>query len=408
MTAFNILPQRKEKVNRFKKNYFCFLLFLSFDKKGDFMLIKNVNYIDKNFNKVSSSIRIQEGKIQSFSDEQDNDIVDMGSLTALPGFVDIHSHGGSGCDFCDGTAESLHQLSLHYARNGVTSVCPTTMTLPVSELERIFSAIETFKGSEPGAYFHPINMEGPFISKEKCGAQDPENILLPDVDLFHRLHKISPVALVDVAPESEGVSDFANAVKGQVTLSVAHTNATYQQTVTALENGFSHATHFLNAMTPFTSRAPGVAGAFMENESATAEIICDGYHLAEGTLRILFNIFGEDRLCVISDSMSSAGCPDGEYYLGGQKVYVTQGKAHLKDGTIAGSTTNMFCEFRNLLNFGIPFRSALKACTINPARVIGADDICGSIEEGKNADMIFVDENMNLKKVMVRGRFFDI
>ncbi len=372
------------------------------------MLLKNVNYIDKNFNKVSGYIEIQGEKIVGFKSGSNETALDMQSLTALPGFVDIHSHGGSGCDFCDGTNESLQKLSLHYARHGVTSVCPTTMTLPMENLRGIFSAIESFKGNETGAYFLPINMEGPFISKEKCGAQDPKNILTPDVNLFRELCKISPVALVDVAPEAKGAIEFSRAVKGEVKVSAAHTNADYEATKLALENGFSHATHFMNAMTPFTSRAPGVVGAFMESQTATAEIICDGYHLDEGTLRILFGIFGEDRLCVISDSMSSADCPDGEYYLGGQKVYVTNGKAHLKDGTIAGSTTNLFDEFRNLLSFGIPFKSALKACTINPARVVGADSICGSIEKGKNADMIFVDDELNIKKVLIKGKFFEV
>lgn len=369
------------------------------------MLLTNLTYIDGAFRKQSGEIEIHNGKIKSLSGT-DGEKIDMGGLLALPGFVDIHSHGGSGCDFCDASEKSLHELSLYYARHGVTSVCPTTMTFPFETLRGIFTAFASFKGKEKGASFLKANLEGPFISKAKCGAQFPEYIQTPDADKLNTLNEIYPIALCDVAPEVEGALDFAAEVKNICKVSIAHTDATYEQTKAAIEGGFTHATHFLNAMTPFTSRAPGVAGAIMENDSITAEVICDGYHLAEGTLRLLFKVFGTDRLCAISDSLSSADFPDGDYTLGGQRVIVKDGKATLPDGTIAGSTTNLFDEFRNLLSFGIPFEKALKACTINPARAVGADSFCGTIEEGKNADIIFVNEKMELKSVMIKGEFF--
>ncbi len=369
------------------------------------MILKNLKYINENFCLVSGAIQTVGDVIFGFGCDDDSEIIDMKGLTALPGFVDIHSHGGAGCDFCDGSKESLDTLSRYYAENGITSVCPTTMTFPKEKLIDIFSAIESYKGNESGAYFHGINMEGPFISKEKCGAQDPQYVREADFDEFLTLNSISKIALADVAPETEGALEFALEAKEYCTVSIAHTNASYEEATQALKSGFSHATHFLNAMTPFTSRAPGVVGAVIENNTATAEIICDGFHLSPAALRILFKTIGENRLVVISDSMSSAGCKDGEYFLGGQKVFVKDGKARLEDGTIAGSTTNMFSEFKNLLSFGIPFEAALKACTINPARVIGAEKICGTIEKGKNADIIFIDESYNLKAVMIKGKF---
>lgn len=370
------------------------------------MLLKNIEYMDSSFKKVKGDIGIKDGKFD-FS-HKDTDSADMEGLLALPGFVDIHSHGGSGFDFCDASQKSLDGLSKHYAKHGVTSVCPTTMTLPKELLIKIFAEIESFKSKEQGAYFHGINMEGPFISKTKCGAQDPKYVLSPDTEFFRELDSVSEIALTDVAPESDGAFVFAENNKDRAVISIAHTDADYETAKKAIESGFSHATHFMNAMTPFTSRAPGVVGAVMESDTVTAEIICDGYHLSPATLRILFKTIGDGRLVVISDSMSSADCEDSEYTLGGQKVIVSGGKAHLENGTIAGSTTNIYEEFRNLLSFGIPFESALKCCTINPARVIGADKVCGSIEQGKNADLVIVDKELNIRYVMIKGKFFDL
>lgn len=370
------------------------------------MILKNIEYVNPTFTKIKGDIGIKEGKFD-FS-HKGTETIDMEGLLALPGFVDIHSHGGSGFDFCDATTESLDGLSKHYAKFGVTSVCPTTMTFPKEKLKEIFSAIESFKGKERGAYFHNINMEGPFISKTKCGAQDPQYVVSPDTDFFRELDSVSKIALADVAPESDGAFAFAKENKDRAVISLAHTDADYETAKKAIESGFSHATHFMNAMTPFTSRAPGVVGAVMESDTVTAEIICDGYHISPAALRILFKTIGDGRLVVISDSMSSAGCKDGEYSLGGQKVIVSGGKAHLENGTIAGSTTNICEEFKNLLSFGIPFESALKCCTINPAKVIGADKVCGSIEQGKNADLVIVDKELNIRYVMIKGKFFDL
>ena len=170
------------------------------------------------------------------------------------------------------------------------------------------------------------------------------------------------------------------------------------------ENGITHATHLFNAMTGISARVPGVAGAVFDTDNVRAEIICDGFHVAPETLRMAFKLLGEDRTIVISDSMKAADCEDGEYMLGGQTVYVRDGKALLADGTIAASTSNIFDEFRNLLAFGIPFKHAVKSCTINPAKAIGQDRITGSIEKGKNADLLIVDEKMEIKGVYIKGK----
>lgn len=367
------------------------------------MILSNLVFVNKNFERENASIEIQNGIISAFG-KTDFEELDMGGLTALPGFIDIHTHGIAGADACDKTKASLDVLSLNYAKHGVTSFCPTTMTLSFSELCEIFKSIESYKGSECGAYIHGINMEGPYVSRKKCGAQNTAYIRNADIDEFKKLNSISKISLVDLAPETENALNFAKEISKTTLCSVAHTNADYEQTKNAFENGFSHVTHLFNAMTPFTHRAPGVVGAMFEDDKVSAEIICDGFHLSPATVRLAFKILGDDRCVAISDSLSSADMEDGKYMLGGQEVFVKNGKAHLADGTIAGSTTNLFDEFKNLLSFGIPFESALKACTVNPAKAIGVFDKCGSIEEGKNADLIFVDDEMNLRHVMVKGK----
>ena len=366
------------------------------------MLLSNLKYVNQNFEIKNGAIEIEGEKIKSFSSDKSG--TDMNGLLALPGFVDIHTHGGDGVDWCDRDEEKLQKLSRYYAERGVTSVCPTTMTLPEKELSEILASVENIKGKEQGAYIHGINMEGPYISYEKKGAQNPDYIRPASVEEFERLDAISKILLVDLAPETKGALSFSNNVSKKAVCSTAHTSATFEEAKKGFENGFTHATHLFNAMTAFESRKPGVVGAVFDSDRVTAELICDGFHLAPATVKLSFKILGSHRAVAISDSLSSAGCKDGEYVLGGQKVIVKNSRAHLEDGTIAGSTTNLFDEFKNLLSFSIPFADALAACTINPARVIGKDGVCGSLEEGKNADIIFVDESMNLKHVMIKGK----
>lgn len=368
------------------------------------MLLTDLQYIDENYETKSGCICIENGVITSFSASDSTDKISMNGLTALPGFIDIHTHGGSGADACDKTQQAYETLSKHYAKHGVTSFCPTTMTLPVSQLKEIFEAIESYKGKEPAAYIQGINMEGPYVSKNKCGAQNPDYIVPPDAEEFLALSKVSKISLVDVAPETKGAFDFAERISPCCVCSIAHTDADYETAKEAMQHGFSHVTHFYNAMSGLTHRAPGVVGAVFEDSKVTAELICDGFHVSPAAVRIAFKVLGPDRCVAISDSLSSADFPDGEYMLGGQKVIVKDGHAHLENGTIAGSTANLFDEFKNLLSFGIDFKTALKACSENPARVIGAFDRCGSLETGKNADIIFVDSEMNLKHVFVKGK----
>ncbi len=367
------------------------------------MIIKNAAVYGKDFIPAVTDLEIENGIIKNIG-KTDNNGLDFSGCVILPGFIDIHIHGCNMADATDGNSDSAAKMSKWLAQNGITSFCPTTMTLPVDFLKKCFGYIADTMGKEEGAYIHGINMEGPFIAPEKKGAQDAAHILEPSYDVFCELNNICPVKLADIAPEQNGAEDFIAKASKICTVSAAHTTANYEQGKKAIEQGVSHATHLYNAMNGLTSREAGMVGAVLDSENVTAELICDGIHISPATLRITFRTLGEDRTVVISDAMMAAGLDEGEYTLGGQRVIKTDA-ARLPDGTLAGSATNLFEEFQNLLKFGIPVKQAVKSLTINPARAIGVDKITGSIEVGKNADLLVLSEDFKeIKAVFVKGK----
>ncbi len=367
------------------------------------MIIKNATVWTADFEPVKTDITIDWELISALG-KTDGNGEDFSGCAVLPGFIDIHIHGCNMADTTDGNADSVAKMSKWLATKGITSFCPTTMTLPETFLEECFRYAADTMGKEEGAYIQGINMEGPFISHAKKGAQAAAHIVAPDYDMLCRLNSICPVRLVDIAPEAEGADEFIEKAKDICTVSVAHTAADYKTGMAAFKKGAKHATHLYNAMNCLTSREAGMVGAVMDSEDIMAEIICDGIHICPATLRITFRILGEDRTVVISDSLMAAGMPDGEYMLGGQKVY-KKSDARLADGTLAGSVTNLFDEFHNILGYGIPFRQALKSVTINPAKAIGADKMTGSIEVGKYADLLITSEDFKeIKAVFIKGK----
>lgn len=367
------------------------------------MIIKNATVYDGSFSPVETDIETENGIIKSLG-KTDIDGTDFTDCVVLPGFIDIHIHGCNMADATDGNPDSAAKMSKWLATKGITSFCPTTMTLPVDMLKKCFGYVADTMGKEEGAYIHGINMEGPFIAPEKKGAQDAAHILKPDIDVFKELNGVCPVKLVDIAPEQNGADEFIGKAKDICTVSAAHTTANYEQGKKAISSGVSHATHLYNAMNGLTSREAGMVGAVLDSENVTAELICDGIHICPATLRITFKALGEDRTVVISDAMMAAGLDEGEYTLGGQRVIKTDA-ARLPDGTLAGSATNLFEEFQNLLSFGIPVKQAVKSVTINPAKAIGVDKITGSIECGKNADLLVLSKDFKeIKAVFVKGK----
>lgn len=371
------------------------------------MILKNVCFYNEVFEKEIADFRIENGKIKEIGIIDENGR-DMSGFTALPGFIDIHIHGGNGGDFSDASKESSDKISSYLAKHGVTSFCGTSMTLDNQSLTNIVKSGREYAGKETGAKLVGINLEGPFISYDKKGAQNGAFVRAGTVDEFNQLFEDSGkmVKLITIAPEAFDSEAFITEASKKCAVAIGHTAANSDEAQNAINLGVCHATHLYNAMTGMTHRQAGVVGTVMDNEHVMCELVCDGGHVCPAVVRNTFRILGENRVCVISDSMRGAGLGAGEFDLGGQTAYVHKnGKyAVLEDGTIAASITNVFDEFKNLLDFGIDFKTALKSCTINPAKAIGLDNEIGSLAPNKCADIIFVDEKLDLKEVYINGK----
>ena len=372
------------------------------------MILKNGRLVNEDFDLVQMDLRTEGDRIREIGASlTGEETLDCAGCIVTPGFVDVHIHGCVGADTCDGEEESIRKMARHLVTKGVTSFCPTTMTVSTEEIRAALRAARGCMGRpQEGARVLGVNMEGPFISAKKKGAQKEEYVRNPDWELFRSLYEDCGgiVRLVDIAPECEGAQTFVERAKELCTVSIAHTEADFEQAKQSFAWGITHATHLYNAMSGLTHRAPGVVGAVMDTPTVRAELICDGFHINPAVLRITFRILGEDRTVVVSDSMRAAGQPDGDYDLGGQMVQVRGGHALLPDGTIAGSTTNLHEELKNLISFGIPFRQAVKSVTINPAREAGAADRVGSLASGKLADAVVLDAaTYDIRFVLMNG-----
>ncbi len=326
---------------------------------------------------------------------------DADGCYVVPGFVDIHTHGAMGEDFSDGDASALPKLSDWYLKNGVTSYLATTMTLKEPVLIKAMEALRSFKSVSSRCA--GVHLEGPFLSYAKRGAQNPDNLHAPDYELLCRLNDASggKLRLVTVAAEQEGAMEFIRRASELCTVSLGHTEADYDTAMAAFSAGASHATHLFNGMPPLHHRKPGVIGAAFDS-GATVEIICDGLHIHPSAIRCAAALF-KGRYALISDSLRCAGMPDGDYELGGLPIKLSAGVARLLDGTIAGSSINLHEALRLAVSFGLPLGEALAAVTSTPARAAGLSDV-GEISVGKRADLLVLDEKLNIKAVFVGGR----
>ena len=337
----------------------------------------------------------------------DEEIMDLRGLTLYPGFIDLHVHGAMNEDASDANVGGLRTIAAYLASKGVTTFCPTTMMISREAMGHVFMAAEVFaEQGICGARMEGLRLEGPFLSEEKCGVQYTEYAEWPNEDYLKELLKNYPenlVRIIDISPELPGAIEFIEALKDKYVFSVAHTAATYDQTRRAIQAGARNATHLFNAMNPLHHHEPGAVGAFLSDTKTTCELICDGKHVHPVVLNLALKLLGEDRTVVVSDSMRAAGMPDGEYDLGGRKIQVRSGTTDMGDGRLAGSTTNIYVEFLNLLRIGVPLPFAIKACSLNPAKVLKIDHLTGSIEVDKYADLIAMDNRFHIRKVWVRG-----
>ena len=371
------------------------------------MILKNAAVLNGAFRMETADIKVENGKIAEIAPGlSGGESIDLAGCTIVPGFVDIHIHGCVGQDACDADKAGIAKMAEYLIAKGVTTFCPTTMTVSHDEISKTLETVRAAMEENPfGAKIAGVNMEGPYISFEKKGAQDGRYVLNPDFAEFrHYFEECGGIIkLVDIAPECPGAEEFIQKAKELCTVSIAHTNSNYEQAKRSFDLGITHATHLYNAMSGLTHRAPGVVGAVFDDPRVRAEIICDGFHIHPAVLRVTFEALGKDRMVVISDSLRAAGEPDGVYDLGGQTVYVKNGEARLEDGTIAGSTTNLHQEVKNLVSYGVPLAEAVQAASLNPAKAIREDHRIGSIQTGKDADLVVLDQALNIRMVLSKG-----
>lgn len=372
------------------------------------MFYKNARIFTSDFRFVTGAFEVKGGRFGAVLPETvPEDAVDLKGATVIPGLVDVHSHGNSGADFSDGDYEGLKKMAAYYASCGVTSFAPASMTLPYEVLEKAFATAKQLKAEAPAGHARlmGIQMEGPYFSYKKRGAQNPDYLKEPDYEGFKALYDGCDglVRIVDIAPELPGAAEFVEKASKLCTVSIAHTDSDYDHARAAVDAGVTHLTHLYNAMPGIHHRNPGVIPAAVENPKVRAEIICDGYHIHPASVRLAFTMF-KNRMILVSDSGRCAGLPEGsKFALGGQDCWLRGGVARLADGTIACSATNLWQCLTNVLCWNIPEEEAVRAATWNPACALGVQDQIGSIEEGKLADFIICSPNYSEKRVFIGG-----
>jgi N-acetylglucosamine-6-phosphate deacetylase len=374
------------------------------------MFYKNARIFCDDFTFRHGAFEVVDGKFGAILPETvPEDAIDLGGATVIPGLIDVHSHGAAGFDFSDGDYEGLKAMAGYYAGVGVTSFAPASMTLPYDVLEKAFGNAKRLVAEQiPGlAVLRGIQMEGPYFSYKKRGAQNADYLKEPDFEGFKALYDSCDglIRIVDIAPELPGAAEFTEKASKLCTVSVAHTDSDYDHAKATFDAGATHLTHLYNAMPPVHHRTPGVIPAASENAAVRAEIIADGYHIHPASVRLAFAMF-KDRMILVSDSGRCAGQEEGYTFdLGGQMAEIRGGVAKLVGtDTIACSAANLWQCLQNVLSWNVNEAEAIRAATYNPACAIGAEAVVGSIAEGKVADFLICSPDYSEKRVFLAGK----
>lgn len=361
--------------------------------------------IEKGYVRFDKQI-IGVGKMEVFEEQADDEVLDGEGKKVIPGFIDVHSHGGYGYDNMDGEAEKISEMTTKMLQEGITSYFPTTMTQAYDNIEKALEAIKEAKEQNP--MIQGIHLEGPFISPDYKGAQPEEHIAVADAELMKKWHELSGenIRLVTYAPETGDVSEFEEYCKeNDIILSAGHSGATYQE---LKESGATHVTHLFNGQKGLHHREIGVSGFGLLEKDVTVEMIVDGFHISKEMVHLAFNAKGADGIALITDAMRAKGFPEGESELGGQVVTVKDKQARLEDGTLAGSVLTFIDAFKNMMDFtGCSVEEAVKMSSFNQAKEFGLENK-GRVAPEADADLLVLTDDFAIEQTILGGEIHDI
>lgn len=368
-----------------------------------------------------ASLLIEDGRIVSILEASDSSArayaartIELDGLTLFPGFIDAHIHGAVGVDTMEATPDELHRVSKFLVQHGVTAWLPTLVPAPTEDYKRAARAVEELMREQDevegaGARVLGLHYEGPFVNSAQCGALRPTHFRTfnsaAELDLLPTVKHASAVHMMTLAPEVEGCLALIEELKRRGwTISIGHTRAGLEVLDQAVTRGARHMTHFMNAMSPLHHRAPGPVGWGLVRDDVTCDLVADGVHLDQLTLRLILKCKTPQRVSLISDSVAPAGMGDGDYNLWGETIRVREGRTSNEQGSIAGSVITLRDAARMMLSLGVPFQEVARMAAMNPARLLRLDQFCGSIEEGKRADLMALDEAGAVHLTIVGGR----
>lgn len=377
------------------------------------MLFRNFNVIFKDGVR-KTDVLVRDGLIYlhiNVKDYDTEDIIDGKGKYLCPGFIDTHIHGAGGCDTMDGKFSSLETISKTLASYGTTSFLATTMTQEEALVKKAIDCVRDSKGKVSGAKIIGVHMEGPFVnpSPATIGAQNPDFVKKPSIESFKNMASENEdlITTVTLAPELEGAKDLIHYLRGKnINASMGHSLASYEEAMEGIKEGINHSTHIFNTMTGLHHRKPGVVGAIFDSD-ITTETISDGIHVLWPVLRLVYNAKGVSRVILVTDAMMACGMHDGLYELGGQAVNKKGDEARLNNGALAGSVLTLDKAIRNLVaNTKLDLHEIVRMATLNPAKLCSLDHEVGEIAENKKADLLILDEELNVERVFIEGKEF--
>ena len=370
------------------------------------MIIKNGKLLNDSFKFENSDLEINGEKIAKIGANLSGDeVIDAEGMYVVPGFIDSHTHGAMGVEYWEDLEDSYPTMSEFEGKNGTTAIFATISAAVNEKMIKSIKVYEREKNNAPGAKYLGIHLEGPFFNVAKKGAHLPENIRDTSIEEFKTFIDAGgeDIKIITLAPELPNAEETIKyIVDCGTTVTMGHTNATYDEAQKGVEWGVSRATHTFNAMSPLNHREPGVVGSALTNDKVDCELICDFFHVHPAVCKMVYDLKGVDKVIMITDSVVGAGLPDGTFRNG--TVIVKDQKTYLTDGTIAGGTSCLIDGIRNMVSVGVTLEDAVKMATINPAKSVRIDDKVGSLKEGKAADVVILDKELNVKYVFVDGK----